>query len=305
MDKQIQTILSHMGGTPIVKIRKDNERDASIFVKMESFNPGESIKSRVALEMILAAEKDGRLKPNSGQTIVEPTGGNTGIGLAIAGALRGYKVRLVVPDTYSREKTRMLQAYGAEVILSRSSEGRNYYDDAEELVARNPEHIWLNQFRNEANPRAHYTRTAPEILRVLPTIDCFVAAIGSGGTITGAGRRIKEACPNAVVVGVQPKGCDVLKGVFVPHRIQAISVGFTPPILDVSVVDRMISVEYAQVVTCLRKLASEEGLLCGLSSGANIVASRQMASELGSPARIVTVSPDSGRSYMDVYDHMD
>lgn len=297
-------VTDYLGNTPIVSLQNVASREAGqVFVKLEEFNPGGSIKARVAVEMVLKAERDGILSHSSRQTIVEATGGNTGIGLAIAGILRGYKVLLVVPDNYSEERVALLRMYGAEVLRSDHQKGNDsHIQKVRELVQSRPDIVWLDQFTNEANPHAHYVGTGAEILAQVPRVDCFVCAIGSGGTITGTGRRIKEVYPHAMVVGVQPAGCDLLKGKFVPHRIQAIAVGVKPKILDETVIDDMISVTYEDAVTTIRSLAATEGIFCGLSSGANIYGALQMASRMGKRSVIVTVAPDSGRSYLQELD---
>jgi cysteine synthase A len=297
-------ILEFMGGTPIVKLHKSLPSNiGNVYVKLEEFNPGGSIKSRIAYQMVKQAEERGILFPNSGQTIIEPTGGNTGIGLALVGAIRGYKIVLVIPDNFSKEKIKTLKAYGAKVILSDSRGGNNSHIKlVEEIVKSNPDYVYLNQFTNPANPMVHYEKTAIEIIESIEKVDCFVAGIGSGGTITGVGRRIKEHFPKSLIVGVQPKGCDVLKGKAIPHKIIALALGMLPEVLDVNIVDRMISVTYEESKRYMIKLAKNEGLLVGISSGANICGAIEMAKELGEESNIITVAPDSGRSYMEVFD---
>lgn len=298
-----KTVVDFIGNTPLIKIRsRFAMTKANIFVKLEEFNPGGSIKSRIAIGMVRAAENVGILVPNSDQTILEATGGNTGIGLAIIGALRGYKVLLVVPDNFSKEKINILKAYGAEVILSDSSTGPgSHFRKANEILAENKNYIMLNQFKNIANPNTHYFSTAEEIFQKIPIVDCFVAGIGSGGTISGVGKKLKELVPNVAVIGVQPEGCDTLKGEAIPHKIQALALGFSPETLDVNIVDAMVSVSYEEVITCLKRLAKTEGLLLGLSSGANICAAIKVAAKFPNYQNIVTVAPDSGRSYMEVF----
>jgi len=298
-----KNILSYMGNTPIVKLTKKLPNSADIYLKLEEFNPGGSIKSRIALQMIIDAEEKGILKPNSDQIIIEPTGGNTGIGLAIASAIKGYKLQLVIPDNYSKEKIKILKAYGAEVILSNHTIGNDsHIKKTEEIVQKAPEkYIWLDQLRNLSNPGAHYKSTALEILNSLNQINCFIAGIGSGGTITGIGTRIKEKFPDALVIGVQPKGCDVLKGKAIKHKIQGLSIGCIPSVLNTDIIDDVLTVNYEDVVICMKELAKTEGLLLGISSGANVHAAKKMAVKLGINNTIVTLSPDSGRSYLEVY----
>ena len=294
-------MLDFMGNTPFVKIQKLLAKSsADVYIKLEEFNPGGSIKSRVAYKMILEAEKNGMLTPNSGQTLIEATGGNTGIGMAIAAAIKGYKVVFVVPDNFSKEKIKILQIYGARVILSDSTTGNDsHVRKAREMLLTNPDYIMLDQFSNPANPYAHYSETGQEILDVLPNIDAFVAGIGSGGTISGVGKKIKNHFPNAQIIGVQPEGCDVLKGKAVPHKILAIALGIIPKTLDVNIVDRVVSVQFQEVIELLRQLARQEGILVGISSGANILAATKIAAELGEGKVVVTIAPDSGRSYIE------
>lgn len=298
------TLLDYVGNTPIVKLQKIIPEDyADVYVKLEEFNPGGSIKSRVAFRMVLDAERVGILVPYSGQTIIEPTGGNTGIGLAIASAIRGYKLLLVIPDNYSRDKIRILQAYGAEVILSDSKTGNSsHIEKTKEIIREYPEYVWLDQLSNRNNPLAHHEATAKEILDFLPKIDCFTAGIGSGGTITGIGKKVKEKFPEALVVGVQPEGCNVLEGKAIFHRIQGMAIGFLAPVLDRSVVDRVLSVEYEDAVKCMKDLARKEGLLVGISSGANVYSAIVLAKNLGKGKTVVTVAPDSGRSYLEAFE---
>jgi len=296
-----KNMLDFMGNTPFVKIQKLLAKSsADVYIKLEEFNPGGSIKSRVAYKMILEAEKNGMLTPNSGQTLIEATGGNTGIGMAIAAAIKGYKVVFVVPDNFSKEKIKILQIYGARVILSDSTTGNDsHVRKAREMLLTNPDYIMLDQFSNPANPYAHYSETGQEILDVLPNIDAFVAGIGSGGTISGVGKKIKNHFPNAQIIGVQPEGCDVLKGKAVPHKILAIALGIIPKTLDVNIVDRVVSVQFQEVIELLRQLARQEGILVGISSGANILAATKIAAELGEGKVVVTIAPDSGRSYIE------
>jgi cysteine synthase len=301
---EASTLLDYVGNTPIVKLQKMVPENCSdIYVKLEEFNPGGSIKSRVAFRMVHEAEKTGLLKPNSGQTIIEPTGGNTGIGLAIASAIRGYRLLLVIPDNYSKDKIKVLQAYGAEVLLSDSKSGNNsHIEKVKEILRKKPEYIWLDQLSNKNNPLAHYETTASEILDYLPTIDCFIAGVGSGGTITGIGKRVKEKFPDSLVIGVQPNGCNILEGKAVFHKIQGMAIGFVAPIFDRSIVDDVLSVEYEDAVECMKILAAKEGLFVGISSGANVYSAIKIAKKLGRGKTVVTVAPDSGRSYLDVFE---
>ncbi|MBU1344054.1 MAG: cysteine synthase family protein [Proteobacteria bacterium] len=222
-----------IGNTPIIRLENmTGKESASVYVKLEKFNQSGSIKARVAQQMILDAEMNGVLTPNIGQTLIEPTGGNTGAGLAMIGAKRGYEVILVIPDNFSKEKTQIMQLYGAKVIHSNSKLGNDSHIKlVEEIVQEKPNYVYLNQFTNPSNPKAHYKFTGNEILKELDNIDCFVAGVGSGGTITGIGKRLKEINKNTLIYGVQPKGCDVINGIGVKHKIEGIGLGIIPPVL--------------------------------------------------------------------------
>jgi len=294
------SIIDLIGNTPIIKLQKIiPPNSGSVYVKLEDFNLGNSIKSRIALQMIIDAEKQGLLKPNSGQTLIEPTGGNTGIGLAILGILRGYNVILVMPDNYSEEKVNILRAYGAKVILSDSKQGNDsHIKKVSELCKEYPEYVWLNQFSNPSNPKAHYLHTGQEIIDQFEQIDCFVAGIGSGGTITGIGKKIKEKFPGVRIVGVQPKGCDVMNGFAIPNKIEGLAVGMVPQVFDRSVITNVIEVTEEQAIECMNKVAKKEGILVGVSSGANIYGAIEIAKQMGPEKTIVTIAPDSGRNYI-------
>jgi len=297
----LSSAIGLIGNTPLVKLPKSMiEVDAEVFVKLEEYNIGGSIKTRVAYNMINSAEKAGILKPFTGQVIAEPTGGNTGIGLAIVGNIRGYKVILVVPDNFSIEKQRILRLYGAEVYLSDSTTGNDsHIRKMSDILTKKPDVIFLNQFNNPANPNTHYNQTGPELLAALEKIDAFVSGVGSGGTITGVGKRLKESNSATKICAVQPKGCDILRGKSVPHKIQAIALGTLPPVFDPNIVDLVEDVTYDDVLDLLRRLATKTGLFLGLSSGANILAACRLANRMRSGSQIVTVAPDSGRSYLD------
>lgn len=293
-------LLNYMGHTPLVKLENPYGNNCgNVFVKLEEFNPGGSIKSRVGLNMLLEAENNGRLK--KGKTLIEPTGGNTGIGLAIAASLRGYKLKLVIPDNFSKEKIMTLRDYGAEVILSNHELGNDsHIIKAREIISANPEkYICLDQFNNLANPMAHYMGTGTEIVQEMKyNVDCFVAAIGSGGTIMGVGKKLKEVNHATKIIGVQPTGCDVLNGKFIPHKIQAIAVGVKSGFLDTTIIDNMQSISYNDVQKVRNYLAKTQGIFVGLSSGANIGIAYRLASRMKKNKNIVTVAPDSGRSYI-------
>jgi cysteine synthase A len=301
----INCITEYIGNTPLLKIR-GNENEGNVFVKLEEFNPGGSIKTRIAFRMILDAQKHGILEPFSGQTIIEPTGGNTGIGLAIAGASLGYRVILVVPDSFSKEKINVLKAYGAEVILSDHKTGNDsHIKKANELAEKHPNYIYLNQFKNLSNPKAHYESTADEIVNDFKTenltVDAFVSSIGSGGTITGVGSKLKQVYTNLRLIGVQPEGCDILRNKFIQHRIQATAVGIVTPFLAKEIIDEMYSVTFEEAVYWMHYMAKHKGVLVGISSGANIAAAKREAKVLGASKNIVTVAPDSGKSYIEIF----
>jgi cysteine synthase A len=299
----MKTIVDLIGNTPIIKLQNIvPENAADVFIKLEEYNFGGSIKSRIALQMIKDAEIAGILKPHSGQTLIEPTGGNTGTGLAIISILRGYKVILVVPDNYSKEKIKTLTSYGAEVQLSDHTTGNDSHITlAKKIKYQHPEYIWLNQFSNPSNPNAHYNTTGTEICNEFKQIDCFVAGIGSGGTISGVGKKIKENFPKAQIIGVQPKGCDIMNGTAIPHRIQGLAVGMVPPVFDRSIVDEIIDVEDEKAIKCMKELAKKEALLVGTSSGANVCGAIIMAKKIGIGKTVVTVAPDTGKNNLDIF----
>lgn len=296
-------LLGHIGNTPLVRLNHlCATSSAEVYVKLEKFNPGGSIKSRVALKMVAEAEALGILQPHSGQTLIEPTGGNTGLGLAVIGAIKGYKVILVIPDNYSKEKINLLEAHGAQIFLADSKSGNDcHVRKTEEILKDHSEYIWLNQLTNPANPRAHYEGTGEEIISELENIDCFVAGAGSGGTITGVSKRLREKCPKMKVVAVQPQGCNILEGTAILHSIQGFAIGMRPSIFDISVVDDVINVEYEQVRKLGLTIPGCEGLFVGISSCANIFAALQVARSMGKGKRIVTIAPDGGESYRKFY----
>jgi cysteine synthase A len=301
-----KSILETIGDTPTVELQKvTGGTDSSIFVKLESFNPGGSHKIRIAFNMIRSAERMGILIPNSGQTIFEPTGGNTGTGIAIAAAVLGYKVVLVIPDNYAPEKQKLLKAFGAKVILSDSRKGNNSHGElAQEIQLEHPDYVMLNQSQNPANPEIHRLATASEIMEDFKDerIDYLVASIGTGGHITGIGEVLKKEKPDVVVVGVQPEGCELLNNKFVPHQIQGLAVGIIPKVLNVSIIDRMISVRFDEAVQMMKELMRKEGLSVGISSGANIVAALKIVQEEKKGVNILTLAYDSATDYLDVLD---
>ena len=275
---------------------------ANVYIKLEGFNPGGSKKARVAYQMILDAEKNGILKPREKNSIIEPTGGNTGLGLTLMAIKRGYDITLVIPDNYSKQNIKALMGYGAKVILSDSKTGNDsHINKVKELVSQDRNYIWLDQLSNQSNPMAHYNSTGKEILDQVNHIDCFISAVGSGGTITGVGRRLKEVNDKTLIVAMQPRGCSVLEGKSVPHKIQGASIGFVAPIFDTSLVDRCESVSYEEAIFVAKDLLQKEGLYLGISSCANVAVALKLAEELGKGKNIVTESPDFGYNYEEFY----
>lgn len=289
-----------IGETPLVKVNKlVGQNDAELYLKLEFFNPGSSVKDRIAVSMIEEAEKQGKLKP--GDTILEPTSGNTGIGLAMVAAAKGYRAILVMPETMSIERRNLLRAYGAELVLTPGSEGiGGSIRKAEEIAAEHPEYFVPQQFKNEANVKIHRETTGKEIVKQTEgKLDAFVAGIGTGGTITGAGEVIKKEIPGVTIVGVEPAASPVLSGGKPgPHKIQGIGTGFVPDILDTDIYDRIITVENEEAYHWSRRMAREEGILVGISSGASIAAGVKVAKELGKGKKVLAVVPDNGERYL-------
>lgn len=287
-----------IGKTPIIKLNKLNEDDAEVFVKLEFFNPGGSIKDRIALQMIQAAEESGNLKP--GATIIEPTSGNTGIGAAMIGASRGYKVIIVMPETMSIERQKLMKAYGATVILTEGTLGmKGAILKAEELANLNG-YFMLKQFENENNVRAHELTTAIEILEDFPRgFDAFIAGVGTGGTITGVGNVIKNKFPKTHFIAVEPLDSPVLSGGKPgSHKIQGIGAGFVPKILNQEIIDEIKTVTSLDAFNTSRKMAKEYGILIGVSSGAAIYVALLEAKKLGKGKKIVVIAPDNGERYL-------
>ena len=297
--KVVDSITDLIGQTPLVRLRRVVKPGmANVFVKVESFNPGGSIKDRIALGMIRDAEERGALR--SGGTIIEPTSGNTGIGLAMIAAARGYRLIVVMPDTMSVERRMLMAAYGAEFVLTPGAEGMNgAIKEAKRLVAENPDYFLPQQFENPANPEAHRRSTALELLDQLDGIDAFVAGIGTGGTITGVGEIIKARLPELKIIGVEPTSSPVISGGKPgPHKIQGIGAGFVPEVLNKSIIDELIQVSNESAYELTRRLAREEGLLVGISSGAAISAALQVAERLGEGKNVVVIAPDTGERYL-------
>ncbi|HHA4378645.1 cysteine synthase A [Enterococcus faecium] len=289
-----------IGKTPIVKLNKIVPKDsADVFVKLEFFNPGGSVKDRIALSMIEKAEHDGLLKP--GDTIIEPTSGNTGIGLSMVGVAKGYKVIIVMPETMSIERRLLMKGYGAELILTPGADGiSGSIREAERLAKENGYFLPL-QFENEANPLVHEKTTGPEIHQAFGVngLDAFVAGIGTGGTITGAGRELKRVYPKIELIGVEPAESAILEGKEAgPHKIQGIGTGFVPKTLDTSVYDKVLSISGDEAMETAREVGRKEGILVGISSGAAIAAALKVAKELGKGKKVLAVVPDNGERYL-------
>lgn len=301
------SIVEAVGRTPVVKLAAySNAVGCEVFAKLENLNPGGSHKVRIALAMVLDAERRGLLRRHSGQTLLEPSGGNTGIGLAIAGALFGYRVILVIPDNYSKEKRTILRLYGAKIILSDSKTGNNSHGmKAMEIQLAHPEYVMLNQQRNPANPEIHRTTTAQELLDVFAEqpIDYFVAGIGTGGHITGIGERLKREWLSLGVIGVEPDGCDLLNNRHSHHEIQGLSVGIVPDVLNVSVIDRMIQVTKKECVDMVSTIMSGDAINLGISSAGNFVAIGKLAgSVIPSGSRVLTIIYDGIDQYLGYFD---
>jgi cysteine synthase A len=291
-----------IGNTPLVRLnRLSKPGAATIYGKVEFFNPGGSVKDRICLNMINEAERQGKLKP--GGTIVEPTSGNTGIGLALVAAVRGYKLILVMPESMSMERASLLSSYGAQLVLTPAWEGmKGSIKEAESILAQNPSYFMPDQFSNPANPAMHRMTTAVEIWDALNgKIDAFVAAVGTGGTITGCGELFKEKNPGVKVIAVEPAGSPVLSGGDPgPHKIQGIGAGFIPKVLNRTILDRVITVTDDEAYQTAKQLSKKEGLLVGISAGANVFAAQKVADELGAGKNVVTILCDTGERYISI-----
>ncbi|MFA5730037.1 MAG: cysteine synthase family protein [Candidatus Paceibacterota bacterium] len=281
----MKTILEHIGDTPLVKIENN------IFAKMEGFNPGGSIKDRIALNMINEAEKAGYIK--KGDTLIEPTSGNTGVGLAMVAAMKGYKVKVIMPESTSKEKIKMVKIFGGEVILMENLRYRKFaINDVKDMAKSGERHVFLNQYENLANPESHYHGTAEEILKQMEDrqIDYFVAGMGTGGTITGIGRKLKEKYPQIKIIGVQPVQNQTIEG------LRSLKDGFVPTIIDFDLIDEIYDLEAEKALNAKDELA-RKGVLVGPSSGAAMYVCREIQKE-HPEAVIVTVFPDRGERYL-------
>ncbi|WP_086351111.1 cysteine synthase A [Candidatus Enterococcus clewellii] len=300
MTKIVKSVTELIGQTPVVQLQRLVPEDAAeVFVKLEFFNPGGSVKDRIALSMIESAEEAGKL--SAGGTIIEPTSGNTGIGLAMVGAAKGYKVKIVMPDTMSMERRQLMKAYGAELILTPGSEGMKGAIAKATALAEENGYFMPLQFDNPANPAIHEKTTGKEIEAAFGAdgLDAFVAGIGTGGTITGVGRELKRVYPEIEVIAVEPTESPVLEGGAPgPHKIQGIGAGFIPKVLDTDIYSEVLAVSSEDAMETARQAATKEGLLVGISAGAAIYAAIEIAKKLGKGKKVLTVIPDNGERYL-------
>ncbi|MFP3918117.1 cysteine synthase A [Lysinibacillus telephonicus] len=309
MSKLANSVADLVGRTPIVKLNHaTSENEGTVWVKLEYFNPGSSVKDRIALAMIEAAEKNGTLKP--GGTIIEPTSGNTGIGLAMVAAAKGYRAILVMPETMSIERRKLLRAYGAELVLTPGPEGMKGAIAKAESLAKENGYFLPQQFDNPANAEVHRLTTGPEIVEAFDglKLDAFVAGVGTGGTITGAGEVLKGKYPEIEIIAVEPKDSPVLSGGNPgSHKIQGIGAGFVPSVLNTEVYTSIFPVENETAFEVARKVGREEGILCGISSGAAIHAAIETAKRLGKGSNVLAIVPSNGERYLStpLYDFED
>jgi cysteine synthase A len=299
MARVAQSITDLIGQTPVVKLNRiTTDEMADVYLKLEFMNPGSSVKDRIALAMIEAAEESGNLQ--AGDTIIEPTSGNTGIGLAMVAAAKGYKTVLVMPETMSLERRNLLRAYGAELILTPGPEGMGGAIRKAEELSKEKGYFMPQQFKNEANPKVHKNTTGKEIVAQFPDgLDAFVSGIGTGGTITGAGEVLKEKYPEIKIYAVEPTDSPVLSGGKPgPHKIQGIGAGFVPDILKTDIYDEVLKITNDEAFEWARRAAREEGLLGGISSGAAVCAALKVAKELGKGKKVLAVIPSNGERYL-------
>ncbi|MBC7288891.1 MAG: cysteine synthase A [Armatimonadetes bacterium] len=299
-----ESIAELVGRTPLIRLRRlVGSGAAQVWAKLEAFNPAGSVKDRIAVAMIEAAERAGEIAPGQ-STLIEATSGNTGIGLAMAAAAKGYRLIVTMPENMTRERIELLRLYGAQVVLTPASEGMaGAVARAEELAQEIPGAYLTRQFENPANPEIHYRTTGPEIWHAMEgRVDAFVAGVGTGGTLTGVARYLREQRPDVLVVAVEPAASPVLSGGKPgPHKIPGIGAGFVPPILDTSLIDEIVTVSNEDAATTARRLASEEGISAGISSGAAAWAALLVANRLCDTAVVVTVLPDDALKYMSLF----
>ncbi|MDR2465269.1 MAG: cysteine synthase A [Streptococcaceae bacterium] len=293
-----KSILDTLGNTPVIQLAKETENEADVFVKLEMFNPAGSVKDRIAFSMIEAAEAEGKLK--KGDRIVEPTSGNTGVALAFIAATKGYPITIVMPESFSIERRKLMMAYGAELVLTPAAGGMKVAIETATSLAEENNWFMPMQFKNEANPRIHEEQTGKEIIEDFKEIglDALVAGVGTGGTITGVGKVLRNSGLSTLIVAVESEESPVLSGGNPgPHKIQGISAGFVPDVLDTEIYDRIEKVTSDEAILTARE-AGKKGLLVGISSGAAIAAARRVARELGSGKTVLAISADNGERYL-------
>lgn len=297
--------LELIGNTPVLKVNSlfKDENSAEVYVKLEKYNPGGSVKDRAAIGMIERAEKEGILKP--GTTIVEPTSGNTGIGLALVGKLKGYKVIIVMPETMSKERRDLIKAYGAELVLTEGAKGMKGAIEKAMEIGSGEGYFIPQQFENIANPEKHYETTAEEIYKDIPDLDAFIAGVGSGGTVIGVSKNLKKKISNLTTYAVEPANSPVLSGGNPGgHKIQGIGAGFIPGVFEKEYVDEILKVRDEDAFKTAKAFAEKEGVLVGISSGAAIYAAIEIAKKLGKGKKVLAIAPDGGEKYisMGIYD---